>query len=398
MSETIRATHHQARGFVQCFVVDSATGRVVKEYPRQSNLILNAGMDQVALTQWADLFTYCAAGTGTTPTADDSGVTTATQVASTVTLSGGAFTFTDTATDAGKVIKWDTGEEAQIVTVTNPTTVVVNNSTAVPAAQFTVYRTNQTQLATELQRTANYLAGAPNCQTTLVGNLYAMRRTYDFTMEVAPVVYSEIAVGWASGPNNIFSRILLGVPVAVSGGQQLRVTYELQLSLVPGAPIAKTANIGGWPVAPSLTTDGTEAIQLIGLSSVAASGATSQYDTAYSAGEPSATANLGVFLSTDGTPPSVFGSAVSRTAGEYATPTPETYVVGTYYLDKTAIFSVGIGNGTTWLSMGYGYNQPNLWFCWNQTTMVFVFNETQTKLNTHTLTLTWRFSWSRVLS
>lgn len=399
MNEIIRTQHQRAQGFVQCFVVDAATGQVVKEYPRQKNLILNQGMDQVATNTWADLFVYCSAGIGVTPTSDDSAPTTATQAATTVTLSGGSFVFTDTATDSGKTIKWSTGEEAQIVTVTNPTTVVVNNSAVVPAAIFTVYRTNQTGLSNQLKRTNNYLTGSPYCGTTLASNVLKMRRTYDFTAEVGPVNYTEIGLGWhTSTPTAIFSRILLAVPVPVTAGQQLRVTYELQLSLLPASPVSKTAIIGGWPVAPALTTDGVEAIQFLGLNQVGTNGNTQNYDNGIIASEPSTTSSIGVFVSTTTTAPASFGSSITRTGTGVVAATRAAYVAGNWYVDKTGTLPVGTGNSTVLRSMGYGYHSPALFFAYNNTVMVFVFNEDQTKLNTHTLTLTWRFSWSRVLS
>jgi hypothetical protein len=399
MNQIIREQHQRAQGFVQCFVVDAATGKVVKEYPRQRNLILNQGMDQVATNYWADLFVYCSAGTGTTPTSDDSSPTTATQAGTTVTLSGGSFVFTNTLTDAGKVIKWDTGEEATIVTVTDPSTVVVNNSAVVPAADFIVYRTNQTGLSNQVKRTNTYLTGSSYCGTTLASNVFKMRRTYDFTAEVGTVNYTEIGLGWhVSTPTAIFSRILLAVPVPVNAGQQLRVTYELQLTLAPSSPVSKTAIIGGWPVAPASTTDGVESIQYLGVQQVNTSGNTQNYDGGITAGEPATTASVGVFVSDTSTAPASFGSAISRAGTGAVSATRAAYVVGQYYVDKSGTLPVGTGNSVALRSMGHGYHSPNLYFAYQSTTIVFVFNEAQTKLNTHTLTLTWRLSWSRVLS
>ena len=398
MNKNIRVAHQEAQGFVQCFVVEAATGRVVKEYPRQKNLILNQGMDAVASNTWAKCMEYCSAGIGVTPTSDDSSPTTATQVGNTVTLSGGSFVFTDTLTDAGKVIKWDTNEEAQIVTVTNPTTVVVNNSQSVSAGDFVVYRTNQTQLSNQLKRTSAVLAGSPYTGTTLTSNVYKLRRTFDFTAEVGTVNYTEIGLGWhTSTPTAIFSRILLAVPVPVTSGQQLRVTYELQLTLTPNAPVSKTAVIGGWPVAPALTTDGVECVQYVGMASVQTNGQTSGgYDNGLTANEPSGGGS--VFVSDTATAPTSFGSSVSRAGTGEAVTTTAAYVAGNWYVDKTGTLVVGSGNSVALRSMGYGpYVLPS-YHSYTQNTMVFVFNEAQTKLNTHTLTLTWRFSWSRVLS
>jgi len=399
MNQIIKAQHQIAQGFVQCFVVDAATGKVVKEYPRQKNLILNQGLDQVATDHWADCFRYCSAGTGVTPTSDDSSPTTASQSGTTVTLVGGTFVFTDTLTDAGKVIKWDTSEEATIITVTSPTVVEVLNSATVPAADFVVYRTNQTGLTSQLKRTSTYLTGAPYTGTTLASNVFQMRRTYDFTAEVGTINYTEIGVGWhVSTPTAIFSRILLAAPVPVTAGQQLRVTYELQLTLLPAAPFSKTAIIGGWPVAPALDTTGVEAIQFLGLSQVATSGASQNYDNGLQASEPAQTSTIGVFVSDTSTAPASFGSSISRAGTGSVAATVAAYVVGNYYVDKTGTLAVGTGNSVALRSMGFGGHSPNTFFAYTATTMVFVFDEAQTKLNTHTLTLTWRFSWSRVLS
>lgn len=401
MNQTISGPHQKAQGFAQCFVVDSVSGKVVREYPRQSNLILNQGMDQVATTAWAAIFQYCSAGTGVTPTSDDSSPTTAAQSGTTVTLSGGSFVFTSTPVDAGKTIKWDSGEEATIVTVTSPTVVEVSNSATVLADDFIVYRTNQTQLATQVKRTNTYLTGSPFCGTTVASNVVKMRRTFDFTAESGLVTYTEVGLGWDAGsPTSIFSRILLAVPVPVGAGQQLRVTYELWVTVLPAASFSKTAIIGGWPVAPAATTDGMEAVQYIGLTFVSTAGtALANLEQGLGSGDPATTSGIGVFVSDDATAPASFGSSVNRSLNaSYANATRAAYVAGTYYVDKSATFAVGSGNGTGIRSIGYGAHNPNVYFAYGQTVMVFVFNEAQTKLNTHTLTFTWRFAWSRVLS
>ena len=386
----------QAQGHVQCSVVDTATGLVVKEYPRQKNLILNQGLEAVASAYWASLFVYAAAGTGTTPTVIDSGIVTAAQFGTSVTLSGSVFT--DTATDAGKVIKWDTSETAMVVTVLDPTSVTVNNSGTVAADGFRVFNTNQTGLAAELKRTNNYLIGSPYTDSELSGNHLVLRRTYDFTEEVVSVDYSEIAVGWSTGPTDNFARILLAAPVTVLPDQQLRVVYELTVGILPATNNSTSAAIGGWPVAPAVTTDGVQATQFIGLAYVDTDGNTQpNYDAGFTANEPSQLSSVGLFVSTDGTPPNSFGSSVARVAIDAVAATG-TYTAGNYYVDKTAVFDTSAGNGTNILSMGYGYHNPNLFFAGSNTTLVFVFNEAQTKENTRSLGLTWRFSWTRTLS
>lgn len=391
--------HQQAQGFVQCSVVDAATGAVVKEYPRQKNLILNQGMDQLVNFSWAQLFAFCSAGTGVTPTSDDSGLTQASQAGSVITLVGGAFTFTNTLTDAGNTIKFDSGEEAQIVTVISPTSVSVDTTATIAAIEFIVYRTNQTQLSNQLKRTNTYLTGSPFCGTTLISNIYRMQRTFDFSAEVGLINYTEAAFGWStSGATNIFSRVLLAAPVPVDVGQQLRVTYQLQIVLTPNVSFIKSAVVGGWPVAPAGDTLGSEAMQFIGLSNVDTSGASQTFDSAIGAGEPVTVSLGGVFVSTDATAPAAFGNAVSRGWLAEIGVTRAAYIPGSWYVDRTGTFVVGAGNSAAIRSMGYGAYIPGNFHPAQSTVMVFVFQQSQTKLNTHTLALTWRTSWSRVLS
>lgn len=396
MNEMKQGHHQQAQGFVQCSVVDSLTGSVVKVFPEQKNLILNQGMDRVAVDYWGDLFVYCAAGTGTTPTVVDSGTVTASQLLSTVTLSGSIFT--STGADAGKVIKWDSGETAMVATVVNPALVTVTSSGTVASDEFSVYNTNQTQLDAELKRTNNYLTGSPYTDTVVQGNHTTMQRTFDFTEESGSITYSELALGWDVGATDNFSRILLTAPVAVLPDQQLRVVYKLVLGILPATPQLHDVAIAGWPVVPAATTDGTELTQYLGLAYVDTDGNTQpNYDEGFTASEPSQLTNVGVFVSTDSSAPAAFGSSVDR-VGTGAVSATGTYTAGNYYIDKTGVLDVATGNGTNLFSMGYGYHNPNLFFANSNTTLVFVFDEAQTKQNTNSLMLTWRFSWSRALS
>lgn len=68
---------------------------------------------------------------------EDSGVRQASQSGTLVTLSGGGtFVFTDTLTDAGRRINWDTSETAIIVSVLDSMHVIVNVSQTVAAGEF----------------------------------------------------------------------------------------------------------------------------------------------------------------------------------------------------------------------------------------------------------------------
>ncbi len=74
----------------------------------------------------------------------DSGETLGSQSGTTVTLSGGTFRFVDTATDAGKLIRFATGETATVVTVTSETTATVSTNQTVAATVFAYLHPNMT--------------------------------------------------------------------------------------------------------------------------------------------------------------------------------------------------------------------------------------------------------------
>ncbi len=249
------------KGRVRCQVVDGKTKQVKRDYGWQDNLITNRGLD-LALTPAAkggieiiNAMDYAAAGTGTAPTRYLSGATTATQAGTTVTLSGGSFVFTDTATDAGKMMKWDTSEEAMIVSVTNPTTVVVDRSQNVSADNFTVYQTQLSTLVSEKKRTNVTLTGVGNTgsDSDMTAGWVRNYKTLDFAKETSDVTYTEVgfAPGSVSG-NALWSRILLDTPILVPTDDQLRVTYQLTSFFYPfvQTPISIPVSTGG-------TLDGT---------------------------------------------------------------------------------------------------------------------------------------------
>jgi hypothetical protein len=109
-----------------------------------------------------------------------------------------------------------------------------------------------------------------------------------------------------------------------------------------------------------------------------------------------------MFLSTNSTVINGAGSAPQRTGTSPAIKilAKAAYTTNSYTVDKSGTYTVGEANSTGWRSMGYGASAPNVTFPYdvNRTNFVFVFDEAQTKPNTHTLTMTWRTTWSRTLS
>jgi hypothetical protein len=238
-------------------------GKVVHETPLTPNLILNQGMDNVASLSVCNLFVYCAVGSGSTPTEDDSGAVLA-QTSGTNCQADAAFF---TAGDVGKLLRFNTGEKAIITAYIDDQNVTLDTALGVAVdTAFTMYRVAQVGLATEVKRTNNYLTGAGNCGTTRSGSTFTHQRTFDFTAEVSTQAYSEVGFSnSASAGNNLNTRgLFTGAPISVVAGQQLRVIYYFVVTLAPTSPSDAEWPITGWPAKeyPVAVDTGTDRISL----------------------------------------------------------------------------------------------------------------------------------------
>jgi hypothetical protein len=386
-------TSQSAGGYLKWAVVDGATGKVVRDSGPGwiRNLILNAGLNGIASRAWVSSFEYAICGTGVRPTSVDSLTTNATLAAGTISTDASFFD----PSDVGAELKWDDGTRALISSYLNSTT-VSTASTASASGHFVKYNTQDTALQIETKRTNTKLTGAGNCGTTQVGNQFQFRRTFDFTIEIAAQNYTEIGFSWTNtGASTTFARVLLPAPVFVDIGQQLRVTYELRVTLNPGSPISRSAAISGWT-----GTTGVEQAQLALLGTVDTNGSSQIYGFLTSEPFNTGGSNWGVFLSPNAAAPATFGSCVNRhtNAGYADTVTRASYTANSFYVDATAVFNVGTANRVDQRSFGYGYHAPNNFFAASSTAYVFVLDSNQIKDNSHTLTLVFRSSWSRDLA
>lgn len=416
MNKSITATvGSNVRGIVQCHIVDAKTKKVLRTFPKQNNLILNQYLNNWAgrifgTGGWQQGFYYACAGDGTTPTQQDSGLTTATQAGTTVTLAGGAFVFTDTATDSGKVIKWDTNEEAMIVSVTSPTQVEVNVTQAVPAAEFTVYLCNQTKMGggiggaagtSDIKRTSTWVSGVGDCGTTWVSpHIAEMKRTYDFTPEVGPVTYYEIGMSNSATVDSatLNVRVLLGVPVALIAGQQLRVVYTLIVTFSPSAATPIVADIPGWPVAPATDTNATLGIEYLNIQEVTTTGSPSglsvtgcepgQFESCYLTPYAGAVAAVPIHV-----PNNAEDVNEAKVGPAYAA-----YVSQSFECFTNCVFTPAIGNRTDHRSIFIGYRVGGFGANPDPSHLRIRFDQAQTKDSLHKLTVRWRWVASRTLS
>lgn len=358
---------------------------------KRNNLILDQALNKLLQASspinWATFAARCAAGTGTTATFTDSGATTATTAGSstTVTASGSIFV----AAHVGQLLRFDSGEERYIASQTGTECVVTVAVNIAAPTLFTVWAVNQTGLASELARTGTYLTGTGNTGRSQASNVFTYKWTYDFAAEVGNVNYTEL--GWsesASVAANLNSRTLIaGGTVSVLIGQQLRVIYSLAVTISPAVTTPGTYSITGWPVAPAATVDG-DYIFANPVSGVVPGLNTSGGPSPGTFPGQRDSSGSGMILGTGSTLPT-FGNSYS--GGTTANSTSQTYLAYTsqsFFLDAESAFNLTTGNGTTWRGIcnvsGNG--------------LVFVFDEAQTKANTHTLTLRMRMTVGRTLT
>ncbi len=361
-------------------------GHEVLSVPRKRNLILDQGLNGIASRTWADSFSHAAVGTGTTPTKRDSSAITFTRAGNMVTASAGFFE----ASDVGRILKLDTGEEMYILVFNSATEVEVNTSGALSASEGTVWYVNQTALTAEVKRTNTYSTdgGANGSTWDGVSGTWTMKRTFIFSAEVATVNYREI--GWShtgSGGSNLFGRDLLaGSGVVLVAGQQLKVEVELTVALSPASPEVYANVITGW------TQDGQHGIEDCRIGRVKADGSNEGGRLDPSTGNfqwsmvPASTA---LRASADPTDCDIPGANIAT-----INLTGQAYVAGSFTRNYVGTFDVNQGNRSDWRSMGIGGNPGGGQF---RTVYRVLLDAAETKDSDHSLTITFALSWGRDL-
>jgi hypothetical protein len=204
----------------------------------------------------------------------------------------------------------------------------------------------QIGLDNEIRRTTTYLDMVEANSTSLVDNVYTLRRTFVFPKEGSDTTYSEMGFSYSTtGPNALFSRVRLP-NIQISAGERFIVQYELVITISPKTAVVKTNPVSGHD------SSGTFAYQKIGLKGVNSLGQTYNFDDAEGCNEPSTITKA--FLSTDASAPASFGSCISRSGTTLAKDvTLSTYAAGSFTREK--IFSVGQKEGLqTWVCGGLG--------------------------------------------
>ena len=349
------------------------------------NLLLNSGLNYICTNGTAPGYwaRRSVLGTGTTPTVYDSAAATATASGTGCTASSAFFT----AGMVGMLIRWDSGEEAYILSRTSDTVVVLDRSTTATGA-FAVWAVNQTGLAS-LVRTSDY---GNSSVVSRSGGVSTFRVRWDHDLETVNRVYTEGGVLVTDNPINYLSRFLIaGGSVTVLIGQQARLTYEYDISVTTTA-VPGTWTVDGWPVAGVDDTDGQYKV----LTQDAVDGAITNM------GRPHLIPGVDIgalylHLSTTTTLPAYTDdTTMPALAGSVggAPLVSEAYVANTFYRDATAYFNGTTGNSTNIRTVSlYSYSlYSGSWQCW-----AFLFDHAQTKADGYGLTLRFRRALNRVL-
>lgn len=379
---TISGPHMGAQVHYALAVIDAATGRKVSRWNRRRNLILDSGLDRVATMAWAAIFTHAVIGTGTTPTKRDSGAVTFTRSGAVVTASAGFFV----ADDVGRLLKLDSGEEMYVTAYTSATEVTVSTSGALDASEGTIWYVNQTGLTAETKRTNTYDTSGGANGTTFAGNAATMKRTFMFSAEAATVTYREI--GWshtATAGNNLFGRDLLaGAGVTLTAGQILKVVVELSITFGPQPAAAWSPVISGWTQSGQIAWEQFQQFPVQDNGGVPGGGQDAM----------GMHANKSVALAISSAALAAFSNGnTSYPAISQNTVVPAAYVLGSFYRTWTTTFGVVQGNSAAIRSIIIGAATGS-----NILSGVRVLlAAAETKDSDHTLSVTFAFSWGRIL-
>lgn len=378
----------------------------------QKNMMLNVGMnvlgDVVNPFSYADLMLYANAGTGSRVNKFDSGGSEVSQSGTLLGLSGsGTITNWDTSADGGNytkmlqsgdVIQFADGTEVMVASVESSVSATAFSSSQTIAAQtFVIYKTSQTSLHSSRVLTSTYVANQNGATTG--SNTTTLWKTYDFAIEAAAKTYTE--VGLSDYYQNQVNRCLLDTPLLIPLGSQLRLTFNMAISIYPSASVIyPNAMINGWP-----ESAGTASVQQMKFEYFLSDG--SIPDTRNYVSEPyiggstnhvgwisTNTGSVGELLLTGGTP-------IDRRTPAYAladSATTQTYKANTFYFDRTSSFSVARGSSSLFRSFGFG-DAENGNIAANATRIgwAYLMNNSQSKSDLQTLSFTIRTSWGRVL-
>ena len=430
-------TSYSLYGNARLFVKEN--GQIIKDTGYIKNLILNAGMDQIASKPFAELTCCCIIGTGSEETRKTSNpdVTNYTSgsgydanLYNTLVYRVGSFvSFSDVNVTASiiKVVYIENDGNYLISSRTNSLTCsVLNINGTVPTGvsynnNYTIYFTNQTTMSYEIYRIGkvNDNSGTPdsvygyygNCSSIIQSGSIRHTRVYylNTITDTLSTNIKEIGFGWSPTANSqtLFSRIRLtegpsGSAVIINTGQELIVLYELNIGVSPNTPTSSSLNL-------LTTASGSVQCELYGLSKITSAGRTSYFDDGLHGNEPyyynnyniyglptSSYKGLYIYSSSDSSSFSTWGTNVNRTSNYitksiyYISP----YSSSNYFINKVAIFNDTESINSDLRTIGIGLDNANS----SKNLLTFLFDSSQNKQNGYLMSVSQSFTWNRLLS
>ena len=363
-------------------------GSIARALPKRRNLLLDKGLNQLALSSWIELFSFFALGTTSNPTSRDSGLITVTIAGGTAMASAGFFE----AADVGRLIKCDSGEERYITAYTSPTVVTVAGSD-VAASQFTVWYVNDTSLGAEDHRFNTMTADAGDhgySWNGVTGILSTWKTMISNAVTVGAITFKEI--GWSnsgSTADGVNGRALInaGVGDTLVTGQRYKVKLTLDRTFSPATPRACPA-IAGW--------GGTaqEQIEEIMVSYWTPGGGNSTGGVL----EPKSGNTFALSTASDALRAPVFYPDAHQPMigawidGTWIDGTLAAYVSNTFYRDQSVVFDAGVSTGPNVRSITTRADYYGPYFVHRM-----LMDADHAKTSADKLTFTYRKSWGRNL-
>lgn len=224
-------------------VVDSLTGKIVKESGWSKNMIFDSGLNRLAGgVGFANIFSFCQVGSSNAANSIQSGAVTFTQAGNTITASGSFFTSAMT----GAILKYGTGSAGQEQYIT-----FVNSTTATSTISFTqsspiagtVWLVQQTALTAFLFSSNSYQTTGGSNTTTFTGNQISLQRTFIFPVQGSTYNVNEIGYSNATGGAACSGRIVLPSTDTVTPTQFYVVVLQMTFTVSPGSP-SSVGNVG----------------------------------------------------------------------------------------------------------------------------------------------------------
>ncbi len=191
-------------------------GTLHQELPEITNMITDAGLEQLATYYYGEVTQYLHIGDAVSPTPTSRSIASLSQSGTTVTDAAGSFTVAED--DAGnlRVIKFLDGTYAICSARISDTQMTVDRSQTVTAQEAVVLNVEQTALDSEQEADDTYQSTGNGATGTAVGDIIYLAYTrYSQTTGtyVSGLTVTEIGLSPAGG--SLFARLVLDTPIEI---------------------------------------------------------------------------------------------------------------------------------------------------------------------------------------